>query len=59
MTMLDLLRLAWFLCCVALSSKQPADAQQTALAALLLQANCNELHGAGWGDERTKRFLSS
>jgi hypothetical protein len=57
MTVLNFLRLTWFLCCVALSSKQPADAQQTALATLL-QANCYELHGAGWGDERTKKELS-
>ena len=55
--MLDLLRLTWFLCCVALISKQPADAQQTALATLL-QANRYELHGAGWGDEQSKYFPS-
>ena len=42
MTMLEFLRLSSFLCCVALSFKQPADAQQTALATLL-QANRYQL----------------
>src|ERR1700710_1861965 len=35
MTIRSFLRLSWFLCWVVLSSKQPADAQQTALVKLL------------------------
>src|SRR5580692_4799016 len=42
MTIPDFLRLSWFLCCVVLGSRQPADAQQTALATLL-QANRYQL----------------
>jgi hypothetical protein len=42
MTMQDFLRLSWFLCCIVFSSKQPADAQQTALVKLL-QANRYQL----------------